>query len=138
MESVFEYERSDSLVCQGLRDFPTFVAHGQPPEAASGCYDDSRPVTFSRFRQEWGKRSSGNIPCHRIAPLAEPRFSRRLVFNASGIERNGVGFCRSFEWIDCPVLRRRKCRGEEEDDNDFEFEFANDDDTADIEIDLDE
>src|SRR5688572_22817385 len=110
METVFEHEGSDAAICKGLRNFPAFVTHRQPPEATTGRYDNGRAIRLARFRQEWSKSRSGNVPRHRISPLAEPSLRRRLVFHTASAEQNSVRFSRSFERVDGAILCHGKCR----------------------------
>src|SRR5690606_8221043 len=114
MESVFENKSCDSLLRQCFCYFPALVAHRKPHKTSSGCHDDGCPICLTRFGEEWGECSRGDVSGHRVAPLAKPSLGSRLVIDATRTERNGMGLRRSFERVDRSVLRHSpRCKYKE-------------------------
>src|SRR5690606_26255061 len=110
LEAVFEHKSGDSMLHERLGDFPALVAHRQPPESASGCHDDGRTVCLVRLRQERREGRGGYVASHRVAPLSKPALRRRLTFDATGTEWDGIRLRRGFERIDRSILSRSRCR----------------------------
>src|SRR5690606_30195846 len=107
LEAVFEHEGGYAVLVERLGDFPPLVAHREPPEAAAGRDDDGRAVGLVRIWQEGRESGGGDVPRHRVAPLAEPGFGRGLAFDAAGAEGYGVRLVGRIERVDRSVLRHR-------------------------------
>lgn len=111
LQAVCQDKDGDAAFVQRLRDFPTFIAHRQPPKAAARRANDGGAVRDCRVGQEGRHRRLRDVPRHRIPPLAEPRFRGRLVVDTAGIQQYRIRLVGRFHWIHCAVLRRAwRCR----------------------------